>query len=157
MPTSPTGIYKHENVFVKADFGFGLEGTVTPLPNPQDLPKAKIKLTYDEVSGTTHTLITEAPPASNHYPVPKKVNNKPTWITVEFQGLSSPPEYDDLHCTAYFASGAGLLSKVDIQAVGNVCTFSTGEYTPQIFTLKVMAKDTAVNQMRSQTYIIDLY
>ena len=157
VPTSPTGIYKHENVFVKADFGFGLEGTVTPLPNPQDLPKAKIKLTYDEVSGTTHTLITEAPPASNHYPVPKKVNNKPTWITVEFQGLSSPPEYDDLHCTAYFASGAGLLSKVDIQAVGNVCTFSTGEYTPQIFTLKVMAKDTAVNQMRSQTYIIDLY
>ena len=156
-PTPVTDMYKHGNVFVKADFGSSLGGTVIPLPGPQDLPKAKIKLTYDEDSGTTHTPIAETPSGSNHYPVPKKVNNKPTWITVEFQGLSSPPDYDDLHCTAYFASGAGLLSKVDIQAVGNICTFSTGEYTPQIFTLKVMAKDTAANQMRSQTYIIDLY
>ena len=164
VPTGPvSGVYRHENVFVKADFGSSLGGTVTPLPGPQDLPKANIKLTYNEDTSSlspplpTPSLITEAPPASNHYPVPKKVNNKPTWITVEFQGLSSPPDYDDLHCTAYFASGAGLLSKVDIQAVGNICTFSTGEYTPQIFTLKVMARDTATNQMRSQTYIIDLY
>ena len=164
VPTGPvSGVYRHENVFVKADFGSSLGGTVTPLPGPQDLPKANIKLTYNEDTSSlspplpTPSLITEAPPASNHYPVPKKVNNKPTWITVEFQGLSSPPEYDDLHCIAYFASGAGLLSKVDLQAVGNVCTFSTGEYTPQIFTLKVMAKDTATNQMRSQTYLIDLH
>ena len=163
VPSSPTGIYRHENVFVKADFGSSLGGTVTPLPGPQDLPKANIKLTYNEDTSSlspplpSPSPIAETPSGSNHYPVPKKVNNKPTWITVEFQGLSSPPEYDDLHCTAYFASGAGLLSKVDLQAVGNVCTFSTGEYTPQIFTLKVMAKDTATNQMRSQTYLIDVH
>lgn len=157
-PSSPTGIYKHENVFVKADFGSSLGGTVTPLPGPQDLPKANIKLTYDEESGTTHNPIPENPTGSNHYPVPKLVGGKVMWITVEFQGLTPlTPEYDDLHCTAYFASGAGLLSKVDLQAVNNVCTFSTGEYTPQIFTLKVMARDTATNQMRSQTYIIDLH
>ena len=83
--------------------------------------------------------------------------NKVTWLTVAFDGLATPADYDDLHCTAYFASGAGLWSKVDLQAVGNVCTFSTGEYTPQTFTLKVMAKDTATNQMRSQTYIIELF
>lgn len=164
VPSSPTGIYKHENVFVKADFGSSLGGTVTPLPGPQDLPKANIKLTYNEDTSSlspplpSPSPIAETPSGSNHYPVPKKVNNKPTWITVEFQGLTPlTPEYDDLHCTAYFASGAGLLSKVDLQAVNNVCTFSTGEYTPQIFTLKVMAKDTATNQVRSQTYIIDLH
>ena len=158
VPTSPTGIYQHENVFVKADFGFGLEGTVTPLPAPTDLPKDKIKITYDKESGTTHTAIGEDPVGSKHYPVPKKVGGEDTWITVEFDGLSSSsPEYDDLHCTAYFASGAGLLSKVDLQAVNNVCKFSTGDYTPQTFTLKVMARETATNQMRSQTYIIDLH
>lgn len=164
VPSSPTGIYKHENVFVKADFGSSLGGTVTPLPGPQDLPKANIKLTYNEDTSSLSpplpipSPIAETPSGSNHYPVPKLVGGKVMWITVEFQGLAPlTPEYDDLHCTAYFASGAGLLSKVDIQAVGNICTFSTGEYTPQIFTLKVMARDTATNQMRSQTYIIDLY
>ena len=157
VPAIPTGIYKHENVFVKADFGFGITATVTPLPAPQDLLKTKIKITYDEESGTAPTLIAETPGGSNHYPVPKHVGSKVTWITVAFDGLLSPPDYDDLHCTAYFASGAGLWSKVDLQAVGNVCTFSTGEYTPQTFTLKVMAKDTATNQMRSQTYIIELF
>ena len=164
VPSSPTGIYKHENVFVKADFGSSLGGTVTPLPGPQDLPKANIKLTYNEDTSSLSpplpipSPIAETPSGSNHYPVPKLVGGKVMWITVEFQGLAPlTPEYDDLHCTAYFASGAGLLSKVDLQAVNNVCTFSTGEYTPQIFTLKVMARDTATNQMRSQTYIIDLY
>ncbi|MGP1445607.1 hypothetical protein [Treponema sp.] len=155
VPAGSTGIYKHENVFVKADFGSSLAGTVTPLPAPQDIPKTKIKITYDEESGSTNTTIT--PDASGHYPVPKIEGGKVMWITVQFDGLASTPEYDDLHCTAYFAPGAGLMSIVNIPAAGNVCKFSTGDYTPQTFTLKVMAKDTATHQMRSQTYIIDLY
>ena len=154
-PSPATNMYKHANAFVKADFGFGLEGSVTPLPTPQDLPKTKIKITYDEESGSTNTTIT--PDASGHYPVPKIEGGKVMWITVQFDGLASTPEYDDLHCTAYFAPGAGLMSIVNIPAAGNVCKFSTGDYTPQTFTLKVMAKDTATHQMRSQTYIIDLY
>ena len=153
-PMPPISIYQHENVFVKADFGFGLEGTVTPLPAPTDLPKDKIKITYDHEMGTTNTPIAESQLNSNHYPVPKLTGGKDTWITVE---LTTPADYTNLHCTAYFASGAGLLSKVDLQAVGNVCKFSTGDYTPQTFTLKVMAEETATHQMRSQTYIIDLH
>ena len=158
VPTPVTDMYKHANVFVKADFGFGLEGTVTPLPAPTDLPKDKIKITYDDENDSHPTTITETSPNSNHYLVPKKVTgDKITWITVAFKDLTTPADYTNLHCTAYFASGAGLLSKVDLQAVGNVCKFSTGDYTPQTFTLKVMAEETATHQMRSQTYIIDLH
>lgn len=155
-PTPITGIYKHENVFLKADFGFGLEGTVT-ITGPQDIPTNKLKITYDEEHGTTNTPILATPPGSNLYPVPKLTNSNATWITVQFNGLATPADYDNLHCTAYFASGAGLMSKVDLQATGNICKFSTNDYTPQRFTLKVMAEETATHQMRSRTYIIELY
>ncbi|UTC46344.1 hypothetical protein E4N72_07100 [Treponema vincentii] len=156
MPSPPTDIYKHENVFLKADFGFGLEGTVT-ITGPQDIPTNKLKITYDEEHGTTNTPILATPPGSNLYPVPKLTNSNATWITVQFNGLATPADYDNLHCTAYFASGAGLMSKVDLQATGNICKFSTDDYTPQRFTLKVMAEETATHQMRSQTYIIELH
>ena len=155
-PTPITGIYKHENVFLKADFGFGLEGTVT-ITGPQDIPTNKLKITYDEEHGTTNTPISPMSSNPKHYSVPKLTNTKATWITVQFDGLASPADYDNLHCTAYFAPGAGLISKVDLQATGNICKFSTGDYTPQTFTLKVMAEETATHQMRSQTYIIELH
>lgn len=156
MPTPITDIYKHENVFLKADFGFGLEGTVT-ITGPQDIPANKLKITYDEEHGTTNTPISPMSSNPKHYSVPKLTNTKTTWITVQFDGLASPADYDNLHCTAYFAPGAGLISKVDLQATGNICKFSTGDYTPQTFTLKVMAEETATHQMRSQTYIIELH
>ncbi|MFC1239301.1 hypothetical protein ACFGOO_07675 [Treponema vincentii] len=156
MPSPPTDIYKHENVFLKADFGFGLEGTVT-ITGPQDIPTNKLKITYDEEHGTTNTPISPMSSNPKHYSVPKLTNTKATWITVQFDGLASPADYDNLHCTAYFAPGAGLISKVDLQATGNICKFSTGDYTPQTFTLKVMAEETATHQMRSQTYIIELH
>lgn len=156
MPTPITDIYRHENVFLKADFGFGLEGTVT-ITGPQDIPTNKLKITYDEENGTTNTPILATPSGSNLYPVPKLTNSNATWITVQFNGLATPADYDNLHCTAYFASGAGLMSKVDLQTTGNICKFSTGDYTPQRFTLKVMAEETATHQMRSRTYIIELY
>ena len=156
LPTPITGIYKHENVFLKADFGFGLEGTVT-ITGPQDIPANKLKITYDEEHGTTNTPISPMSSNPKHYSVPKLTNTKATWITVQFDGLASPADYDNLHCTAYFAPGAGLISKVDLQATGNICKFSTGDYTPQTFTLKVMAEETATHQMRSRTYIIELH
>ena len=150
-PAAPN--YTYQNVFVKANFGFGLEGTVTP-PVHNELEKTKLDVGYGKL-GYAPTSVSESPVGSNHYQVPKRIGSDVVWITVK---INAPTEFTNLHCKASFAPGAGLNSVVDIpcDATG-VCKFSTGPYTPQVFTLLVMAEDIATHQIRSQSYIIDLY
>ena len=146
--------YTYQNVFVKANFGFGLEGTVTP-PVHNELEKTKLDVGYGK-DGDPPTPVTEVLPlGSNHYQVPKRIGSDVVWITVK---INAPTEFTNLHCKASFAPGAGLNSVVDIPCDSTgVCKFSTGPYTPQVFTLLVMAEDIATHQLRSQSYIIDLY
>lgn len=150
-PAAPN--YTYQNVFVKANFGFGLEGTVTP-PVHNELEKTKLDVGYGKL-GDAPTLVSESPVGSNHYQVPKRIGPDVMWITVK---INAPTEFTNLHCKASFAPGAGLNSVVDIPCDSTgVCKFSTGPYTPQVFTLLVMAEDIATHQLRSQSYIIDLY
>ncbi len=150
-PAAPN--YTYQNVFVKANFGFGLEGTVTP-PVHNELGKTKLDVGFGKI-GDAPTPVSESPVGSNHYQVPKRIGSDVVWITVK---INAPTEFTNLHCKASFAPGAGLNSVVDIPCDSTgVCKFSTGPYTPQVFTLLVMAEDIATHQLRSQSYIIDLY
>ena len=153
-PTAPSDadFYKYVNVDLTTDFGNGLEGTVT-MPNAEtDIPDGKIKITYDKDGGTTHHTPTTS---GSHLVIKKRVGTDISFITVEFDPAVTP-EYTHMECTAYFKAGSGV-SAVDFlpAADGMSCTFSTGTYPTQIFTLKVSGRDSH-GALRSKTFLIDL-
>ena len=157
VPPSQPAEYKYKNAELAADYGYGLDGTITIPGQLNDLDRNKIKITYDKDGGMTHTAAT--PNTAGHLVIPKRTGPDVTFITVAFDGLSpSTPEYKDMECTAYFTAGATAWSKVNFISApdGKSCTFSTLQYPAQTFTLVVSAKDTSNNQRVSQTYIIDL-
>jgi putative lipoprotein len=155
-PVTPSDavFYKHANVDVTADFGNGLEGTVTT-PGPiTDIAANKIKITYDKNGGTSPQTPTMN---GTHYKIPKRIGTDVSFIKVEFDNLTPSNEYTNMECTAYFTSGAGVSAVRFTSAPdGNSCTFSTGTYPTQTFVLKVSAYNTS-HTLLSRTFLIDLH
>ena len=156
---APTVPYTYKNVYVTADFGAGLEGTVT-VPTLTDMPSNAVTIKYADNTGA-HGGTSTAHATTHHHEIPKYVAaNTVTWITVEFASLSPPPAdtYSDMECSIYFANGSGAYSKIDLTPApdGKSCTFSTGLYAPQTFTLSVKAKNQHGATL-GKTYLIDLY
>lgn len=150
--------YDYKNVYVAADFGYGLEGTVTIPPLP-DLDPANITITYDEDGGSSAQA--PSPNAAGHLEIPKQMpSHNPTFIKVSF-APSAP--YTDLHCAAYLTGGGtNFVNVVDFETTVptppgiETCIFSTATYVPQTFTLRVTAKN-AYGVTVGHTYIIELY
>ncbi len=152
---SHSDFYKHVNVYLKADFGYGLGGSVI-IPGPiTDIPDGKIKITYDKDSGITPQDPHET--ATHHLIIPKRFGGEITFITVKFDPSMPSGEYTNMKCTAYFTAGLGFVDEVQFNSApdGNSCKFSTSSYITQTFTLKVSAIDSH-GQLLSRTFLIDL-
>ena len=153
MPAGHADFYKHINVDLTANFGNALDGTVT-MPGPlTEIPANRFKITYDKDNGTTHYT----PQMDNgHFVIPRYVGTDISFITVKLDNLATPGEYKNMQCEGYFTSGSGF-SKVlfNSAADGKSCTFSTGSYPTQRFTLLVRAFDSS-NHPFSRTFLIDL-
>lgn len=152
---SHSDFYKHVNVYLKADFGYGLGGSVI-IPGPiTDIPDGKIKITYDKDSGITPQDPHET--TTHHLIIPKRFGGEITFITVKFDPSMPSGEYTNMKCTAYFTAGLGFVDEVQFNSApdGNSCKFSTSSYITQTFTLKVSAIDSH-GQLLSRTFLIDL-